>query len=103
VLPVCTKSVTKDTQKAQRRVAHTELVDNQLRYGSQQFHLLFSHTFKLGIGQFFQQSVRFAVQHAAALLNDSVPDGQRIVALNPQNPQVVRALARDWKRRLSRR
>ena len=37
--------------------------------------MLLAFAIERGVGQFFQQAVRFAIQHAVALLDDGVPDG----------------------------
>jgi hypothetical protein len=59
----------------QRQLAHSQVVDDQQRHGGQQFHKLLALAIERGVGQFFQQCVGFAIQHAVALLDDGVPDG----------------------------
>jgi len=41
----------------------------------QLLHQLLAPAIERGIGQFFEQSVGFAIQHAVALLDDGVSDG----------------------------
>lgn len=47
---------------------------NRPRRG-EQFHVFFAIAVERGVGQFFQQDVRFAIERAVAQLDDSVPDG----------------------------
>ena len=65
----------------QWKLAHSEVVDDEKRYGGEQFHMLLAVAVQGGVGQFFQQDVRLAVEHAVALLDDRVADGLGDVAL----------------------
>ena len=65
----------------QRQLAHSQVVDDQQRHGSQQVHKLLALAIERGVGQFFQQPVGFAIQHAVALLDGGVSDGLGAVAL----------------------
>ena len=51
------------------------LVDNQQRHGGQHLHVLFMFAIQGGVGQIFQQRVRFPIEHAVALQDDGVSDG----------------------------
>ncbi len=62
----------------QWQFAHSEIVDDQQGHGGQQFHVLFALAIKRGVGQFFQQGVRFAIEYAIVLLEDGVSDGLAI-------------------------
>ena len=59
----------------QRQLAHAEVVDDQQRDGGEQFHVFLALAIERGVGQFFQQDVRLAIEHAIALLDDGVADG----------------------------
>src|ERR1700689_1559794 len=67
----------------QWKLAHSEVVDDEKRYGSEQFHVLLAFVIERGVGQFFQQGVGFAIENAIVLLDDAVPDGLGDVALTP--------------------
>ena len=43
--------------------------------------MLLALAIERGVGQFFQQGVGFAIEHAVSLLDDGVPDGLGAVAL----------------------
>jgi hypothetical protein len=61
---------------ALRRLAHPDVGDDQQRHRGQQFHVLFALAVGRDIGQFFQPRARCAVQYAAALLDERVPDAE---------------------------
>ena len=44
-------------------------------HGGDRFHVFFARAIGDGVGEFIQQDVRFAIQHAIALLNRGLPDG----------------------------
>jgi hypothetical protein len=66
----------------QRQLAHSQVIDDEKRHGGEQFHMLLAFAVQCGVCQLFQQDVRFAIQHAIALLDDGVPDGLGAVALS---------------------
>lgn len=51
------------------------IIDDQQRHRGEQFHVFFAVAVERGVGQFFQQDVRFAIEHAVSLQDDSMPDG----------------------------
>ena len=48
---------------------------------AERFHVLLARAVERGVGEFIEQDVRLAVEHAIALLNGSVADGLRQVTL----------------------
>ena len=66
----------------QWQLAHSQVVDDEKRHGSEQFHVLLAVAVQCRVCQLLQQDVRFAIQHAIALLDDSVSDGLGAVALS---------------------
>src|ERR1700687_2898057 len=57
------------------KLAHPEIVDDEQGRRCDRFHVLFARAVDNGFGQFFEQQMRFAIQHAVALLNGGVTDG----------------------------
>src|ERR1700733_548537 len=60
---------------------HSQVIDDEKRHSGKQFHMLLAVAVQCGVCQLFQQDVRFAIQHAIALLDDLVPDGLGAVTL----------------------
>ena len=108
----------------QRQLPHAEVIDDEQRHSGEQFHVFFAFAVQCGVGQLFQQDVRFAIQHAIALLDDGMSDGlgqvtfagpgwtakQRSLRVVRIQPAVARSkirlrfiLALNWKSKLSRR
>ena len=67
--------------RGQRQLAHAEVVDDEQRHGGQRLHELLARAVGNCLGQVIQQHVRFAVQHAIALLDGGLADGLGQVAL----------------------
>jgi len=63
----------------ERQLAHAQIIDDQQGHGHQKLHVFFACTVKRSVGQFIEQSVGFAVEHAVSLLNGSLSDGLRQV------------------------
>src|SRR5271156_586357 len=61
--------------RGKRQLAHSQVVDDEKRYGGQLVHQLLAFAIERGVGQFFQKPVSFAIQHAVALQDDGVSDG----------------------------
>jgi len=59
----------------ERQLLHAKIVDDKQGYRGKQFHVFFSFAVQRGVGEFFQQDVRFAIDHTIALLDDGVTDG----------------------------
>jgi hypothetical protein len=62
-----------------RQFAHAEVINDEQRYSGDQFHIFFARTISDGVGQFIEQDVGFAIQHAVTLLNGGLADGLRQV------------------------
>ena len=60
-----------------RQLAHAEVVDDEQRHGGDRFHVFLARAVGNGVGEFIEQDVCFAIQHAIALLNGSLSDGLR--------------------------
>jgi hypothetical protein len=58
-----------------RQLAHAEIVDDEQRHRSQQFHVLFAGSIDGRFRQVIEQFVGFAIKHAIALLNGGLSDG----------------------------
>jgi hypothetical protein len=44
---------------------YPEIIDDEERYGSQKLHALFASAVECRFGEFIEQCVRFAIEHAA--------------------------------------
>src|SRR6185369_5434244 len=47
-----------------RQLAHAEVIDYEQWYSSDRFHIFFARTIGDSVGQFIEQDVGFAIQHA---------------------------------------
>src|ERR1700730_6912252 len=57
------------------QLPHTEVVDNQKRYGNEQFHGFFAGSIDDGFGQVIEQFVGFAIEDTITLLDSGLSDG----------------------------
>jgi len=49
------------------QLAHAQIVEDEQGHGHQELHVLFAGTVESGFGQFIEQAVGLAVEHAVAL------------------------------------
>ena len=56
-------------------LAHTEIIDDEQRYGGEELHVLFTSAIDGGFGDFLQQRMGFAVKDAIALVDGRQTDG----------------------------
>jgi len=57
------------------QLPHPQVVDNQKRYGNEQFHGFFAGSIDGGFGQVIEQFVGFAIEDAITLLDRGLSDG----------------------------
>ena len=62
------------------QLAHPQIVEDEQVYGHQELHVLFAGTVESSFGQFIEQGVGLAVEHAIPLLDGGMADGLGQVA-----------------------
>jgi hypothetical protein len=67
--------------RGERQFAHPEIVDDQQRDRGERVHVLLARAVENGFGEFLEQHVRLAVEHAIALHEGGVANRLRQVAL----------------------
>ena len=60
---------------SRREFAHSEIIDDEQRNSGKQFHVFFACAIEGGVGDFAEQGVGLAIEHAIALLDCRQADG----------------------------
>ena len=63
------------------QLAHAEIINDQQGHSHQRLHVLFARAVERGFGEFIEQGVGLAIEHAIALLDGGLADGLGQVTL----------------------